>query len=64
MRSARPWSSQLWFVVLLMLSAALLLHLRGDVDRVPPSRPLQMLNWSRQSKCVVTAFNRPATPAR
>ena len=23
-----------------MLSAALLLHLRGDVDRVPPSSPL------------------------
>ena len=40
MRSARPWSPQLWFAALLMLSAALLLHLRGDVDRVPPSRPL------------------------
>jgi EpsI family protein len=38
MRSAR-----LWFVVLLMSSAALLLHLRGDVDRVPPSRPLSEL---------------------
>jgi EpsI family protein len=35
MRSAR-----LWFVVLLMSVAALVLHLRGDVDRVPPSRPL------------------------
>jgi EpsI family protein len=40
MRSARPWSAQFWVVVLLMASAALLLHLRGDVDRVPPSRPL------------------------
>ncbi len=35
MRSAR-----FWVVVLLMSSTALLLHLRGDVDRVPSSRPL------------------------
>ncbi len=35
MRSARYW-----VVVLLLSSTALLLHLRGDVDRVPPSRPL------------------------
>lgn len=35
MRSAR-----FWVVVLLMLSTALLLHWRGDVDREPPSRPL------------------------
>jgi len=38
MRSAR-----LWFVVLLMSFTALVLHLRGDVDRVPPSRPLSEL---------------------
>jgi EpsI family protein len=35
MRSAR-----LWLVLLLMAFTALVLHLRGDVDRVPPSRPL------------------------
>ena len=40
MRSARLWSSRFWVVALLMASAALLLHLRGDVDWVPPSRPL------------------------
>jgi len=38
MRSAR-----LWVVVLLMSSTALLLHLRGDVDRVLPSRSLNGL---------------------
>ena len=36
MRSAR-----LWLVLLLMALTALVLHLRGDVDRVPPSRPLR-----------------------
>ena len=35
MRSAR-----LWLVLLLMAFTTLVLHLRGDVDRVPPSRPL------------------------
>ena len=35
MRSAR-----FWVVVLLMSLSALLLHVRGDVDRVPQSRPL------------------------
>jgi EpsI family protein len=35
MRSAR-----LWLVLLLMALTVLVLHLRGDVDRVPPSRPL------------------------
>ncbi len=35
MRSAR-----LWLVLLLMAFTALVLHLRGDVDRVPPSLPL------------------------
>jgi EpsI family protein len=33
-------SPKLWVVVLLMLFTAVELHLRGDVDRVPPSRPL------------------------
>lgn len=36
-------SPQLWFVVLLMSFTALVLHVRGDVDRVPPSRPLTEL---------------------
>jgi EpsI family protein len=36
-------SLRLWFVVLLMSFTALVLHLRGDVDRVPPSRPLNEL---------------------
>ncbi len=35
MRSAR-----LWLVLLMMAFTALVLHLRGDVDHVPPSRPL------------------------
>jgi EpsI family protein len=33
-------SPRLWVVVLLMSFTALVLHVRGDVDRVPPSRPL------------------------
>jgi EpsI family protein len=33
-------SLRLWFVVLAMLFTAVVLHVRGDVDRVPPSRPL------------------------
>jgi len=44
-------SPRFWVVVLLLLSASLLLHLRGDVDRVPPSQPLSNLpetigDWS------------------
>lgn len=38
MRSAR-----LWVVVLLMCATAVLLKVRGDVDRVPPSRALSEL---------------------
>ena len=33
-------SLRLWCVVLLMFSTALVLHVRGDVDKVLPSRPL------------------------
>ena len=33
-------SPRLWFVVILMFSTALVLHMRGDVDRVLPSRPI------------------------
>ena len=36
-------SARLWVVALLMGSTALLLYARGDVDRVPPSRPLSEL---------------------
>ena len=43
MRSSRLWSAQFWVAVALMASAALLLHERGDVDRVLPSRPLREL---------------------
>ncbi len=33
-------SPRLWAIVLLMSFTALVLHMRGDVDRVPPSRPM------------------------
>ena len=36
-------SIRLWLVVLMMAFTALVLHVRGDVDRVPPSRPLKEL---------------------
>ena len=36
-------SPRLWFVVLAMVFAAAVLNVRGDVDRVPPSRPLNEL---------------------
>jgi EpsI family protein len=33
-------SARLWFIVLAMSFTALVLHVRGDVDKVPPSTPL------------------------
>jgi EpsI family protein len=36
-------SPRLWVIVLLMSFTALVLHLRGDVDHVPRSRPLREL---------------------
>jgi len=36
-------SARLWVVALLMSATAILLHVRGDVDRVPPSQPLSNL---------------------
>jgi EpsI family protein len=33
-------SSRFWVVVLLIVAATVLLHARGDVDRFPPSQPL------------------------
>jgi EpsI family protein len=36
-------SARLWVVAVLMSATAVLLHVRGDVDRVPPSRPLSEL---------------------
>jgi len=37
-------SPRLWLIVLLMSFTALVLHVRGDVDRVPYSRPLDELS--------------------
>lgn len=37
-------SLQLWVVLFFLVAAAALLHLRGDVDRVPPSEPLSQLS--------------------
>jgi EpsI family protein len=37
-------SLRFWVVVVLLVSAGLLLHLRGDVDRVPQSQPLSDLS--------------------
>lgn len=42
-------SPQFWAVVLLLLSTSVVLHARGDVDRVPASRPLSELPDSIQS---------------
>jgi EpsI family protein len=42
-QSSQFQSARFWAVVLLMVSAALLLYRRGDVDRVLPSRPLSEL---------------------
>jgi EpsI family protein len=36
-------SVRLWVVAVLMSATAVLLHVRGDVDKVPPSRPLSEL---------------------
>jgi EpsI family protein len=36
-------SPRFWLVVLLMSATAVLLYVRGDVDRVPPSQPLSEL---------------------
>ena len=36
-------SPRLWIIVLLMSFTAFILHVRGDVDKVPPSRPLSQL---------------------
>jgi EpsI family protein len=37
-------SMQFWVVLLFLVAAAALLHLRGDVDRVPASQPLSQLS--------------------
>lgn len=36
-------SARLWVVTVLMCAAAVMLHVRGDVDRVPSSRPLDQM---------------------
>ena len=39
-------SPRLWVVLMLMCFTALVLHVRGDVDHVPYSRPLSELPMS------------------
>ena len=46
-------SPQFWSVVLLMVGTLFLMHVRGDVDRVPVSTPLDQLpesigSWNGQ----------------
>lgn len=36
-------SLRFWVVTVMMAAAAVVLHVRGDVDRVPPSQPLDQL---------------------
>ena len=36
-------SARFWFVAVLLCATAVLLQVRGDVDRVPPSQPLDQL---------------------
>jgi EpsI family protein len=43
-------SPRLWLVVLLMSFTALVLHVRGDVDKVLPSRPLSELPAALDSR--------------
>ena len=46
-------SPQLWVVVVLMCFTALVLHVRGDVDRVPYSRPLSELPMAIGSRTAI-----------
>ena len=46
-------STRLWLVVLMMSFTALVLHVRGDVDRVPPSRPLNELPMAIEARNAV-----------
>ncbi|MDW5267484.1 MULTISPECIES: exosortase C-terminal domain/associated protein EpsI [Acidobacteriaceae] len=46
-------SPKFWTVVLLLVVTALILHSRGDTDRVPPSEPLKLMpetigSWTAQ----------------
>jgi EpsI family protein len=52
-------SVYLWFVVLAMSFTALVVHVRGDVDKVLPSRPLSELPSTIGS---LTAINIPIDP--
>ena len=45
-------SPKLWVIVLLMFFTAVELHVRGDVDRTPPSQPLSELQGRRISDLV------------
>jgi EpsI family protein len=46
-------SPRFWLIVLLMSFTALVLHVRGDQDRVPPSRPLNQLPLTIGSRTAV-----------
>ena len=46
-------SPRLWVVVVLMCFTALVLHVRGDVDRVPYSRPLSELPMAIGSRSAI-----------
>ncbi|HEV2618310.1 MAG TPA: exosortase-associated EpsI family protein, partial [Acidobacteriaceae bacterium] len=46
-------SPRLWVIVLLMSFTVLVLHVRGDVDRVPPSRPLREMPATIGSRTAV-----------
>ena len=43
-------SARFWTVTVLMCAAAIMLQVRGDVDRVPPSRPLDELPSSLDAR--------------
>jgi len=46
-------SPRFWLVVLLMFFTAVELHVRGDVDRVPPSKPLSEMPMTIGSRTAV-----------
>jgi EpsI family protein len=46
-------SARLWVVAILMSATAVLLHVRGDVDKVPASRPLSELPMTIGSRTAI-----------
>jgi EpsI family protein len=57
--SFRKVPAQYWAVVLLLAATALLLHVRGDVDRVLPSRPLRELPMSFGARTAIDVAINP-----